>query len=298
MASFCSGCGFPQGPNVTFCPNCGARQQAAASSAPLLPQSAPQPVPVVAAPRAGMSTGMKVLLTLVVLFMLAGVAGIAGVIYVGHRVKEAVVDKAKAYGVELPTEPGRHASSTPVHLPQPCDLLSKQEVSTLLGEPIERSETSQEGCLYYGPAGLSETLAKTQFSSTMQSAQTPGSNVGASEVATSVEQMVGSMPGAQGMTGNGGESPLLMLMIDPDGKAQMTALTASKALFNGIFKAADAKGLSMGGEISGLGDRALRMPKLGLNVLKGEVLVRIIPGPVPDADAKTIAVARAVLGKF
>ncbi len=292
MASFCSGCGFPQAANVVFCPNCGARHQGAtAGPAPAAVQQAPTRP-------AGMSAGMKVLLTLVVLIMLAGVAGIAGVIYVGHRVKKAVVEQAKAYGVELPSETARHTASAPVHLPKPCDLLTKQEAATLLGEPIERSETSQEGCLYYGPAGLSATLAKAQFSSSMSAMQTPGSNVGASEMATAAEQMVGSMGAAQGMPGSEGELPLLMVVIDPDGKAQMTALTAGKALFNGLFKAADAKGLSMGGEISGLGDRAVRMPKLGLNVLKGEVLVRIIPGPVPDADAKTIAVARTVLGKF
>ncbi len=296
MASFCSGCGFPQAANVAFCPNCGARHQGAPSPAPA--PAPPQQAPAAVAKSAGMSTGMKVLLTFVVLIMLGGVAGIAGMIYVGHRVKEAVVDKAKELGVELPTsEPARHTGSARV-LPKSCDLLSKQEAATLLGEPIERSETSEEGCLYYGPAGLSASLAKTQFSRDVQSAQTPGSTVSATDMATSAEQMVGGITGAQGMPGSGGEAPLLMLIIAPDGKSQMTALTASKALFNGIFKAADAKGLSFGDEIPGLGDRAIRLPKLGLNVLKGEVMIRIIPGPVPDPDAKTIAVARTVLGRL
>jgi hypothetical protein len=294
MASFCSGCGFPQAANVAFCPNCGARHQGAASPAPVPQQQAP----VAVAQAAGMSTGMKVLLTFVVLIMLGGVAGIAGMIYVGHRVKVAVVDKAKELGVELPSEPARHTGSARVPLPKPCDLLSKQEAATLLGEPIERSETSQEICMFYGPAGLSASLAKTQFSRNVQSAQTPGATVSATDMATSAEQMVGGITGAQGMPGSGGEAPLLMLIIAPDGKSQMTALTASKALFNGIFKAADAKGLSMGDDIPGLGDRAIRLPKLGLNVLKGEVMIRIILGPVPDPDAKTIAVARSVLGRL
>ena len=54
----------------------------------------------------------------------------------------------------------------------------------------------------------------------------------------------------------------------------------------------------MTAEVPGLGDRALRLPKLGLNVLKGEVLIRIIPGPVPDAETKSVNVARAVLAKL
>jgi hypothetical protein len=37
---------------------------------------------------------------------------------------------------------------------------------------------------------------------------------------------------------------------------------------------------------------------MGLNVLKGETLIRIIPGPIPEANAKTIDVARAVLEKM
>ena len=97
---------------------------------------------------------------------------------------------------------------------------------------------------------------------------------------------------------NGAEVPLLMLIVDPDGQAQMTAITASSALFGGLFKAAGAKGVNMTAEVPGLGDRALRLPKLGLNVLKGEVLIRIIPGPVPDAETKSVNVARAVLAKL
>jgi len=50
--------------------------------------------------------------------------------------------------------------------------------------------------------------------------------------------------------------------------------------------------------IPGLGDRAVRLPKMGLNVLPGETLVRVIVGPVPDAKAKTIEIAREVLKKL
>jgi len=44
-----------------------------------------------------------------------------------------------------------------------------------------------------------------------------------------------------------------------------------------------------------LGDQAVRFPKLGLNVLAGETFIRVVVGPVPDADPKSIAIARAVL---
>jgi len=50
--------------------------------------------------------------------------------------------------------------------------------------------------------------------------------------------------------------------------------------------------------IPGLGDRAVRLPKLGLNVLQGETLVRVVAGPVPHAKEKTIEIARVVLKKL
>ena len=48
-------------------------------------------------------------------------------------------------------------------------------------------------------------------------------------------------------------------------------------------------------EISGLGDRAVRFANLGLNVMKGGTIIRIVAGPIPDPNAKTIAIARAIL---
>jgi hypothetical protein len=294
MASFCSGCGFPLAANVAFCPNCGARTQAAASSAPA-PSPVRQPAPAPAAP-AKSGSGLTVLLVIVGVLAVVGVAAVAGVWYVGHRVKEAVVEKAKAYGVELPTDLPAHTSAAPVRLPKTCDLLSKEDAATLLGEPIERTEQQSEACLYYGPAGLSAKLADQQAAGFTKSMQTPGAN--GENMQAALHQMATTMGAGEEINGNGAELPLLILAVDPDGAAQMTALTASKALFQGIFDASGAKGLNISTEIPGLGDRAIRMPKMGLNVLKGGVLLRIMPGPLPDADAKTIAVARAALKKL
>ena len=71
----------------------------------------------------------------------------------------------------------------------------------------------------------------------------------------------------------------------------MTALAAANGIFGGIFRAAEGQNAApgdkrctptcFGANVPGLGDRALRLPKLGLNVLQGEILVRVIPGPLP-----------------
>ncbi len=295
MASFCSGCGFPQGPNATFCPNCGTRVPGAPGSAPV---TAPIP-PAAVAPAAGTSNGLKIVLVLVAVLGLFAVAAIGGMYYVAHRVKQAVVEKAKEAGVELPSLTAAHSSATPRHIPKPCQVLSNSEVSELLGQPIERSEMQEESCNYYGPPGLTAKLASEHAGSMMQKVKKQGGDVSGNELMGTLGEVANSIGAQQGGFGSRGDAPFLMLMLDPDGKAQMAALAVSKSLFNGMVNAADnKKDLSMGSEVPNLGDRAIRLQRLGLNVLKGELLIRVMTGPVPDSDAKSIEIARAVLKKL
>jgi hypothetical protein len=251
-----------------------------------------------AAAPAKSGSGLKIVLALLAFFAIAGTAVVGGLFYMAHRVKEAVVDKAKAYGVELPTTTTERSSATPRHIPKGCGVLSASEVSSLIGQPIERAEPQSNGCAYFGPAGLSAKLADQLGSNTFDKMRTPGSNVKEPDIANALMQLGDSAQGGAGIENGHGETPLMWLILDEDGKGQMTALAMSKALFNGIGKAAGDKEGVMGADIPGLGDRAVRLQRLGLNVLKGDLLVRIMAGPVSDPDAKTVAVARAVLDKL
>jgi len=224
-----------------------------------------------------------------------------GVYYLAHRAKQMIVQKAAEQGVDLNSlaSAASNSDSSSRHLPKPCNVLSKEQVSGLIGEPIERAEPRDEMCQYFGPAGLSAKLAREDASATFHRAQAPGATVGGTEAANSVDQLVNSMAVQNGQPGSGGEMPLLMLAFLPDGREQMTAVSATKAIFGSLGKTADGSGgLDFGADIPGLGDKAVRVPKLGLNVLQGETLVRIIAGPFPDSDSKTIAVARAVLRRI
>jgi hypothetical protein len=230
--------------------------------------------------------------------MIGGAAVVGGLFYVAHRVKQVVVEKAAENGVDLSGR--RSEASAKRALPKACDVLTKDDVASLIGEPIERAEPKDEMCLYFGPAGLSAKLAQSKMSDSLKRAQAPGAQPDGMDVATSVDQMVNNLGVQNGQT-EGGEQPLLMIGLDADGGAQMAAVSASKAIFSSLGRSAadpNQKGLSFGADIAGLGDKAIRIPKLGLNVLQRGVLIRIIPGPFPDSDAKTIAVARAVLPKL
>ena len=296
MSTFCVNCGSPLAANTSFCSNCGNR--VGNSPNPV----APTPVSSYAAPVAPAAKGssaLKIVLVVVCVLVVIGVSAVGGMLYLAHRVKQAIVQKAEENGVDLHSL-GNTSSGDSARrhtLPPVCGLLTKDQVSHLIGEPIERSQTKDASCLYYGPAGLSAQLAQQKASSTFKRAQTPGSEVNGSEVATAVDQLVNNMAGQVGQTGNGSDLPLLMVILDTDGRAQMTAIMASKAIFNGLGQSANGK-LPVGSDVPGLGDKAVFMPKLGLNVLQGGTFLRIIPGPFPDSDAKTIAVARAILPKI
>jgi len=286
MSGFCGSCGFALGANSSFCPRCGGRQAAAG------------PVQPLSAPAKGAS---KLLIGILVFLGVAGAAVIGGVWYVGHRVKEVVIAKAHEQGVDLNTIVPPKTRSTAHHRHgSPCDLLSKEEASALLGETVVRAVVQDQACMYMGPPGLTAKLAESQMSGAFKKAQAPGASGNGMEVASAVDQMVNSLGAAGGQTGVDGEMPLLMLIVDfEDGRAQMTAINASAALFGGIFNAAqEGKGAPISAQIKGLGDQAVRVPKLGLNVLAGDSFLRLIPGPIPDADAKSIDVARAVLKKL
>ena len=168
MASFCSNCGFPLGAGIAFCSKCGTRHAVAAAAQPMAAPAAP-------AAAVKSSSGLKILLFVLGFCVLFGVAAVGAVFYIGHRVKQAVVEKAESYGVDLGSiaqtaaapSSGRNSAAKKM----PCDFLSKEEAASLLGEPIERATVSEQSCVYYGPPGLAAKLAQANTSDMMKQAQ-------------------------------------------------------------------------------------------------------------------------------
>ncbi|HLK66684.1 MAG TPA: hypothetical protein VKU19_24785 [Bryobacteraceae bacterium] len=230
------------------------------------------------------SSALKIVLVVLGIFAVLGIAAIGGVLYVGHRVKQAVVSKAASYGVDLNqvASSSGSSSSTPVHLRKPCEYLSKDDVSRIIGEPIERAVTSEASCEYFGPPGLAAKLGKQGISAGMKQLQANQQKNNAI-TAQGLNNLINGI-GAQG----GEERPLIMLVVDPDGKGQMTAIDLTNGIFGQIPGAQKQ-------EIPGLGDRAVRFANLGLNVMKGSAIIRIVAGPIPDPDEKTVEIAKAIL---
>ena len=139
---------------------------------------------------------------------------------------------------------------------------------------------------------MSAKLAKQEMASVTERNNTHAGNaVTPEQVANAVSDLAANMTKAAGLnTSTETERPLLIVIVQSDGKAQMTALSATKALMS--------KFQGAGSEVPNLGDRAIRLGNLGLNVLKGDTIIRIVPGPVPDANEKSIQVAREVLPRL
>lgn len=242
---------------------------------------------------------MKILAIVLAFFVVAGITAIGLGYYAVHKVKQAVVAKAATYGVDLSSIPSPVTSSgSSRHKAyKPCEVFPISEASRFLGEPIERARMMDGACLYYGPPGLAEKLGQQGMSEMMRKAKA-GVQMNGGDVADTVTKMVGAAAANSGENGTpGGEAPLLTLLIDPDGRAQMTAVAISKGIFGGIGAGSGAGAASsgLGADIPNLGDRAIRLGPLGLNVLKGDSVIRIIVGPVPGANEKSVAIARAIL---
>jgi hypothetical protein len=287
VANFCRNCGFRVGAGGAFCPQCGTRSSETAGAAqPAMPVSQPLVTPA-AAPKSG--SGLKILLIVCACLFALVVAAVGGLYYVGHKIKQAVVEKASSYGVDLHSDSHRDASAA-ISSYRVCDLLPKEDAARLLGQPIDHIENQSESCLYYGPPGLSAKLAQKDMASVLNRAHRSGDKATGPEMADSVTKLAASLDSQDATNGSAGEAPLLTVLLSKDGKAEMLALSATKALFDQVKGA--------GEEIPELGDRAIRLANLGLNVLKGNTVIRIVTGPVPGAKDSSIAIAREILPKI
>ena len=283
MASFCAQCGFPLESAATFCPRCGTARSGMSNAPP--PQQMMQPAGPTR-PAAKSNTGTIIVVIVLVCVGLAGAAAYTVMSFV-HRAERAVVAKAATYGVDLKSHPSKSSSTNASRTAKGCDLISKDMVAQALGQPIEKMEQVKDEpgtCVFSGPPGLAVKLAKEDAETAYKRAQQPGASPSEGvEMARGITGVIGGP-----YQTSGGEAPLLIFVITRgDGRTQMTALTINKAMFGkipGTFE-----------DVPGLGDRAILAPPLGLNVLKGDSLIRIVVAPMTGSREKAVALARAIL---
>ncbi|MEO7144935.1 MAG: hypothetical protein ABI165_15670 [Bryobacteraceae bacterium] len=242
--------------------------------------------PVVRA-SSGVPGWMKILMVVIVVFGLLAVAAGAAIYYAYHRAKAFAhrngIDSVIEQVQNAAKEP---AAGTPVHsIPANlCSKLSNQEAANLLGEPIDHNMNAAGNCQYFGPAGLSEQLAK-QGMARVTSGQ-DASPVAGADAAT---KLLGALAT---LSQTGKDAPLLTVSYSADGGR--AAMASYGIMNNGMGRA--FQGASS--EIPNLGDKAYQIGNLGLNVFKDDSHLNIFVGPVPDANTKAVAIARVMLPRL
>ena len=277
MASFCSNCGFPLGANSAFCSRCGTRQ----SATPASPASAATPPP-----KSG--SGVKILLIALACIMFLGVLGIGAVYYAVHRVKQAVVDKAATYGVDLHAT-SSYGSPPSVHSYSACSLLSKEEASEAIGIPIAKMEQSGTGttskCDYFPAApGNSDDISRQteRLKKLADQPSSAGKNGQAQDAFSGILKSAMTDP----------STPVISVTVDGrDGRSNMTGFAGAYRIMSGITK---GSGVTAAEDLHGLGDEAVFGAIGNFMFLKGNTSVECDGPGILGSKQAAIAIARKI----
>ena len=322
MANFCTKCGAAvSGP---FCGACGAPvrespaqgQNVALPAAPVV-QPAAAPVSQAAAAPASVrtSSGVKIVLIVLGVFVLFGAMGVAGIVYVGYRAKQKIAQMERDYGADssassdTSSSGGSSSSDTsagsmrtfPPSKGSGCRLLEGQEAAKILGVAVERVETETSDsdgdlCKYWVSAAERRRLIGGEMASSV-------AGMGKTDPKDEVEKLLGGSAGALvEATGENkdGDYAFSLQVWRKNGKeqwAKMETVQTRTRNAAGIV-GADAADVAMQ-PVEGVGDRATVLAAgHSIMVLKGDAFFLLgFQQFVPGRD-KTVALARVVAGRM
>lgn len=185
--AFCRNCGTSLNEATKFCGSCGAPT----GDGPVSANNSNPAAGTSAAAKPGMSSAMKILLTLFGIFVFVVLLGVGGLFYAGYRVhqkaqevtSQMAADPSTLLNELAKTLPGSVANSlpnpagqTPASPSQPgsaaqqdpapiklgarhinkqdgqCALFTKDELTQLLGDTFTHADADDTGCTYKGDA--------------------------------------------------------------------------------------------------------------------------------------------------
>jgi zinc-ribbon domain len=184
MAHFCENCGTSLSEGAKFCSSCGT--QTGDTSRAAEPHGSTRAARATVAAKPGMSSAMKILLTLFGIFVFVVMLGVGGVFYAGYRVHKKAQELSKTatdpnalLNEIAKTLPGSGASALPNAGSQPtqptgaaqqdeapiklearhitkedgqCALFTKEELAQVLGDTFTHADADATGCTYKGDA--------------------------------------------------------------------------------------------------------------------------------------------------
>lgn len=285
----CTNCGNPLPPGSSFCTHCGARAAAPAQQ----PAAPPQPPPGAYAPPPPPAKGSgigKILLIVGGVVVLLGVLAIGGLIATGFWVKKKVETAAESMGVS----PAPAVTGTARRYSDPCALLSAAEASAATGLAIQRTESRDGECLYFGSAEQAAEKGQAQAQEAMRKMRE--NKAGDEKEAARV--MEDFMKGIAASAQSPGGGPLFQISVTygEEAKSQEAGYRAAMGMMGAFAGAKEDSSKATG--IETIGDRTYLAPlATGLFMMKGDAWVEIGGPGLPGRDA-LIALARAVAAKL
>lgn len=226
-----------------------------------------------------MSTLVKILIAVVIIFVAFGAFASVALIYIGHRVHQ----KATELGLNR-SDDERRASDAELRRIDGCALLPKSAVSAAVHMDVVRAEnnSSDPGCAY-SVAGDAADLTAKHLTAMHKGEMNQQQQNQVEDFAKGVFKSGGN---TQGPSDHPGEAPVLAFSIDNNAaQLQMKLNRTALGQIGPVGLVA----------IPGLGDEAFDAYGAMLFVRKGDKLVRIIYTSCPCAEADVVPLARTIV---
>jgi len=245
---------------------------------------------------------LKILFVVLGVLGLMGMLGIGGVWFVVHKVKQAAANN----GIDLNSF--SETRRGPARQFDACALLTKEDLSQILGLNIERAESTGRSthstCRYYSSAAQQRASdeAATVMKKLQEETKAGTSKADQSAVINDFGNMVRGIARAAGPAV--GETNGLFLTVGVDSenaKAAMAGFKLGMGLTGAlVMKGADAEGKAMIREVvTGVGDEAISGPLLSLFMFRqGDVSVQLDARLLPGGRDAQIAIAKLIISKL
>lgn len=279
--AFCVNCGSQVEDGSQFCGKCGTKVGQSG------PSVAATPAPITAAPVAtGMSTGMKLVIGVVVMMVVVGVLGMVGVYYAVHRVSEKFheVTRDIAASGTLNTP----ATSTSSSAPDPCRYLSKQDVGKAIGVEIVATQADGDGCSYLA-AGTQADMSAKHTAAMMRA------NGADAQAQKTIQQFAGGMFKAfsEEKSGQGQDSsgnvPVLVVSVRQGADAD-TEMRLNAKVMGGFNSTPQG--------VEGIGNQAFVTGDSLMMIRKDDKLVRIMYMTCPCSTKEIKPLARKLVASL
>lgn len=261
------------------------------------------------APAASGGSGLKIILIVVGCLFLLGALAIGGMYYVGHRLIQHAerVTGTTDLGASLRDAAARGSSGGGLLMKRDgCALLSKSEVESILGTPIEKAVgdrtdgDNSEHCNYFVKPGTMEQdedkLRQTADEFKAKQAAVDklnSSNLNEQARKEGVENLAKNFMRTMAASNGNGDVPVFSFTVEREnGKSEFGAFRSVNVIVGSAAKGANET-------LSGLGDRALLGPLDSvLCVLKSNTCITLNLSQVPNGKEKGIALAHKILSRI